>query len=228
LGDRLWLQLSGVTGLAEVYMAVDNLAGDCTWVKVLDGVDSGNYVIDNLLEGVWYAFTMVDDSGLADLMLKARPLSTRPYYSVDLLREGSTTHVEGRTIAYRLRVSAINPVNMPAAIFLYERQPFTTYREDEPYRDVFVAVCSPGDLEEYPEGAPPDTEPKFYRLDQVDLDFRSIIAVDEAFQALNNDVKELVYALQALRDLERAELCHVWAGCGPYEYPSSSSSSLSQ
>ena len=196
-------------------------------VSVLVAVGDGQHTVAGLIDDVWYLFFMEDDVGLERHYSRARPTNFLPYYSLDVLREAvEPPYVEGREFAYRLEARSINPIRMTQKIYLYERKPFNAFGDDE--RDVFVSVCSPGDLEEYPEDNPTSSNDgqRFFRKDSVDLVFRSSEEVEEAWSAICNDSRELVYALNRIRLLSRQELCQAWAG-DIQEGPDSSSSSSS-
>lgn len=237
LGDRLVVNLAGVVGLADVYVSPDALTQGGAWRQVLDGVGDGSYIITDLTENQWYLVCLVDAEGIAEHYARERPTNFLPYYSLELERESLETYVAGRTIGYRLIVNAINPIRMTDKVFLYERQPHRTEQDEE--RDIFVSVCSPGDLSAYPIDQPGSGEgPPLYRLSYVDLVFRSTQGVEDTWEALWNDVQELVIALENIRILSRSEVRHVWAGrvqplpsssssISPSSSSSSSSSSLS-
>jgi hypothetical protein len=223
-GGSVLVYLDNVVGTAEVYSAADTLTQGGSMVKRLTDVGNGQHTISGLVDGVWYLFFVTDGLGLEPHYERARPTNKLPYYSLDVLREAvDPPYVIGREFAYRMEARAINPERMTTKVFLYERQPFNAFSQDE--RDVFVSVCSPGDLEEYPEDAPSGITDgqQFFRKDSVDLVFRSSEELEQAWAAICTDVQELVYAMNRIRILGRHEICEAYAG--DIQDDSSSSSS---
>jgi hypothetical protein len=85
-------------------------------------------------------------------------------------------------------------------------------------------VCSPTDLEEYPEDEPiPEQRPEFFRLDYIDVVLRSRSEV----HAFIRDVAEDVYTLKRTLDLTDRMLPggEIWIGGEPVSSSSSLSSS---
>lgn len=108
--------------------------------------------------------------------------------------------VEGRTTGYRLYVEVKDPVNMPTEIFVHQRKPITW--GPNPYKDEFIGVASPADLEEYPITTPIDALHPFFRLATVDLVFRNVDYLVEAAVGLGLDVQELTRTMDGLELLE--------------------------
>jgi hypothetical protein len=124
------------------------------------------------------------------------------------------------TDGIRVRIEADSAEDMPRKIFAYLMLPL------KPGEDIragaFDHVCSPTDLEEYPEDEPiPDHRPEFFRLDYVDVVLRSRTEV----HAFVRDVAADVYQLKRTLDLMDHMLPggEIWIG----GEPASSSSSLS-
>lgn len=126
-------------------------------------------------------------------------MSTR---QIDLTFEMTKFPGPNTTDGFRLTCLAENGVDFTDnKIFRYERIPgFTVTDEDN---DVFNGVCSPADLEELPVDSPNlSQQPAFFRLDTIDLVFRSAAAGEQAFQDIQDDVTRLVKSLDALDVLE--------------------------
>lgn len=94
------------------------------------------------------------------------------------------------TDGIRVRITASDANLMPSKIFAYLLMPV------KPGEDVragaFDHVCSPVDLEEYPEDDPiPDIRPAWFRLDYVDVLLRSRAEVQAFIQDVAEDVQRL-------------------------------------
>ena len=112
----------------------------------------------------------------------------------------------------RLRVEASSAEGLPDKIFAYQllpTSPVTMARAG-----VFDHVCSPTDLEEYPEDAPlAHQQPAWFRLSYVDVLVRSWAAVQLHRQHLHDDVAVLLTTLNRMDDLEFAS--EEWVGDPP-------------
>jgi hypothetical protein len=127
--------------------------------------------------------------------------------------------------AYRLRVEATDPLNTGADphVFMFLRAPDNS---DGSTDDYFHAVASPPDMADYPVGAPTTGTPyPFFRLDYVELDFRSVSDANEALEVIVREVNALLLSLAILDKLVPAE--EFWVG-EPAEAAGSSSSTSSQ
>ncbi len=125
--------------------------------------------------------------------------------------------------AFRLRVEASDPSNSGAdpCVFLYNRRPVNPYNGD--VVDDFIAIASPGDLSEYPVGEPRDgTTFPFYRLDYVELDFRSTERASKTWLLLIAEIDNLMKALDRMEQLVPIE--EIWVGSAPTEGVSDSAS----
>lgn len=126
------------------------------------------------------------------------------------------------TDGIRIRITADGAYNMPAKVFAYLMQPLVP--GEEARVGSFDHVCSPTDLEEYPEDAPiPGQRPEWFRLDYVDVILRSRTEV----HAFIRDVAEDVYRLKTTLDLMDHMLPggEIWIGGEPSSSSQSSSSS---
>ena len=123
--------------------------------------------------------------------------------------------------AYRLRVEIEEAVEMDDRVFLYQRRPANAHTGE--VTDVFVTVCSPVDMADYPPGEPdPDRQYPFFRLNYVELDFRATSDAVEAYDLIVAELGTLCRALDRLEQLEAAS--SVWVGAGPPDEGGSSES----
>lgn len=116
--------------------------------------------------------------------------------------------------AFRLRVEATDPTDSGADphVFLYLRRPLNPY--DETQDDDFHAVASPGDLAEYPVGEPNGlTTYPFFRLDYVELDFRSTEQAEQVWLLIVAEVNALMQGLDRMETLVPVD--EVWVGAAP-------------
>jgi hypothetical protein len=112
----------------------------------------------------------------------------------------------------RVRITASDAMLMPEKIFAYLLLPMKP-GEDERV-GAFDHVCSPTDLEEYPEDDPiPNYRPEWFRLNYVDVILRSRAEVE----AFINDVLEDVQRLKDTLDLADTLLPggQTWVGSAP-------------
>lgn len=108
---------------------------------------------------------------------------------------------------FRLRLVASAPENLPSArIFAYEVLPLRPGEDPTTPAGYFSHVCSPADLEEFPElAAWVNSSPPFFRLESVDLVFRSRELAEEAYSTLAARVQQLCDSLarqQRLTELQ--------------------------
>ena len=129
--------------------------------------------------------------------------------------------------AFRLRVDVSDPTDSGADpfVFLYNAAPVNPYNGEQ--RADFLAVASPVDLSEYPAGEPNDaTTYPFFRLNYVELDFRSTEQAERAWELIVLEVDNLLKALDRMEQLEVAE--ETWVGAAPDDTGESASASDSQ
>ena len=116
------------------------------------------------------------------------------------------------TDGIRVRITATNANLMPNKIFAYLLLPLKPGETGQ--LGAFDHVCSPTDLEEYPEDDPiPNDRPAWFRLSYVDVLLRSRAEVD----AFIKDVAEDVQRLKATIDLADTLLPggQLWVGNAP-------------
>jgi hypothetical protein len=111
---------------------------------------------------------------------------------------------------FRFTLTAPSAAMMPTKIFKYRLVPTRVQANaSEPptvieLKGAFDGVCSPADLEDFPEDWPAqNARPPWYRLDYVDLIVRSRTIADMAYRAILGDAKHLVQALDLL-DIQEA------------------------
>lgn len=139
---------------------------------------------------------------------------------IKVQRYGMTTFVEGRTQGYRMRAVVSEVSGVDNALFAYQVMP--TVGGGTEYGARFSHVCSPADIEEFPKDAA-DPGKDFFRLTEVDLIFRNLKLLEDAWDKLQNDFTELVRTLNNMENLVLSEEVTF----GSFPAPSSSSSSSS-
>lgn len=112
--------------------------------------------------------------------------------------------VQGDSEGMRLRVEVAEAYNVSDKIFAYRLLP------TDPTTGVsagsFSHVCSPADLEDYPENAPTgNTVPAWYRLNYVDLLLHSAEEAETMKTQIQEDVQLLIDQLNALASLQPSD-----------------------
>lgn len=112
----------------------------------------------------------------------------------------------------RVRIEATDAALMPAKIFAYLLLPMKPAENERV--GAFDHVCSPTDLEEYPEDAPvPNARPEWYRLNFVDVILRSRGEVNDFIKNVVDDVQRLKDTLDLMDDLLPGG--EMWVGVPP-------------
>ena len=112
--------------------------------------------------------------------------------------------VPARTQAYRMVATVTEYEGISPDIFLYARR--TLEPKTETTGDVFISVCGPSDIEEFPVGEPdPLADLPYYRLSQIDLLFRSAETMEETWTAILSDIRNLGEAMTQINKLEVQE-----------------------
>ena len=107
-----------------------------------------------------------------------------------------TTDTDG----IRVRIEADDSNLMPTKVFAYQMLPVKPGEEDRV--GAFDHVCSPVDLEEYPEDQPlPNSRPAWFRLDYVDVLLRSRAEVKAFINSVVEDVQTLKTTLDITEEL---------------------------
>lgn len=116
------------------------------------------------------------------------------------------------TDGIRVRIEASDANLMPSKIFAYQLMPIGP--ADAERAGMFDHVCSPSDLEEYPEDEPTTTlRPAWFRLDYVDVLLRSRTEVDAFIRDVTADVQGLKEVLDVADDLQPSG--SLWIGTPP-------------
>lgn len=106
--------------------------------------------------------------------------------------------LENVTDGVRVRIDVVT-VGVSAKLFAYRKQPFNVNTGERV--GTFSHVCSPVDLEEFPEDAPNEgAVPPWYRLDFVDIFVRSEAEADDFVKSVNEDLESLVYTLKIMNE----------------------------
>lgn len=107
--------------------------------------------------------------------------------------------------SFKLLVEAINAQNMSDKIFVNQR--IRNFAKDT-IDDTFVAVCTPTQLEDFPEDSPEEGS-SYYRTNRVELIGRTPEFLQEVFETLLFEVKKLVVDLTDLENLKAAEVYNI-------------------
>lgn len=121
-------------------------------------------------------------------------------------------YFSSNTDALRVRIEASDANLMPSKIFAYLTLPAGTGTGVK--TAAFDHICSPVDIEEYPEDEPlPNARPAWFRLNYVDVLLRSREEVDSFITGVRADVEALKQALDRTDVLETG--ASVWVGPAP-------------
>lgn len=112
---------------------------------------------------------------------------------ISLRKRVSDTYVDGRTQGYLLQISIAEACRIDEAIFVFRRTVDTT---DE-VQDQFDHLASPYELLNLPVGDPSPGD-ELFRMDAVDMVFRSLELLNQAFTDIVSDVQELISTLNKL------------------------------
>lgn len=118
------------------------------------------------------------------------------------------------TDGIRIRITADNANLMPTKIFAYQLLPLKPGAAERV--GAFDHVCSPVDLEEYPEDEPlAGSRPAWFRLNYVDVLLRSRAEAQAFIKEVVEDVKRLKNTLDIAEDLIPGG--DLWIGTPPAE-----------
>ena len=116
------------------------------------------------------------------------------------------------TDGIRVRITASDAYLMPSKVFAYTMLPMKPNAEER--IGVFDHICSPTDLEEYPEDDPiPNQRPAWFRLNYVDVLLRSRSEVKEFIESVVSDVQRLKETLDRADNLGFGSA--LWIGAAP-------------
>ncbi len=124
--------------------------------------------------------------------------SEAPKRGVRFRRYAQSRFVINNIDGFRFRVVAYGAFDMPNEIFRYIRRPYNPTTGAE--ADEFDGVCSSVDLQELPAGAPTGVPP-YFRLDEIDVVFRTRAEADEAWSVLQTEFDALLDSLNAQDEL---------------------------
>jgi len=137
---------------------------------------------------------------VSDINFVASPLSN--FFKIV---RSITTGVPGRTQAYRMVATITEADGIDKNLFLYHRM--TLEPVSGTTGDFFRKIASPTDIEEYPVGAPDPQSPlPFYRLDSVDMLFRSADLLNETWEMMLADLRELGRTMTAISRLQAGDI----------------------
>jgi hypothetical protein len=119
--------------------------------------------------------------------------------SIQLVKQ-STVFLPDQS-SFKLIIEAVNAENMPSKIFVNQRVHNFAKSSIE---DVFCAVCTPTQLEDFDEDAPAQGT-SYFRVSKVELVARTPEALKDVFDSILFEVKKLVVDLTALDDLNNAQ-----------------------
>lgn len=98
--------------------------------------------------------------------------------------------------AIRLRITASDPLNMEAAVFVWHRLPKSPFQDEA--IDVVSHIASAADMAEFPVDEPTLAGIPYFRRSYVDFLFRSTTECEAAWERAERDVGVLVESLKAL------------------------------
>lgn len=199
---------------------------------------AGTHELAGFPVGAVYGLFGVQVSGSGEIQSGPSNLATvrllqRETYAVQLTRAPLVDYNAYDVAAYRIQVNVSGSSEIPAEIFLYQKEP----DEDplQPLKDSFLGVCSVADLEQFPVGAPAGVPP-FYRLSWVDVVEDRLQKIDEIWKSLASAVRELCIRLGEMEVIESVSVVPIYSGgmtsmssssLVPYENSLSSISSMS-
>lgn len=105
--------------------------------------------------------------------------------------------------SYKLTVDAVNAEDMPDKIFVKQR--IRNFARGV-FEDTFVAVCTPVQLEDFPEDSPEEGGSSYYRTNSIELIMRTPEELQNVFDSLLWEVKKLVSDLTDIEQLKEEEI----------------------
>lgn len=120
------------------------------------------------------------------------------------LVHAASRYVYNRIDGIRVRIQAVEATGMTTKVFAYLMSP--TNPQTLAKKGVFDHVCSPVDLEEYPEDEPvANSVPAWFRLNYVDVLLRSRQEADDFIEQVFNDVRALKLTLNVQDTVETVD-----------------------
>lgn len=122
--------------------------------------------------------------------------------TLNVTRYGVVNVNYARLGAYRLRVEVAPTPDNPDVdpnVFLYLQGLPDPGSDDT--KDEYLAVCSPADMAEFPAGAPrEDTAYPIFRDRVCEIDLRSVLIANKAWEVIVADIGTLLEALDVLEN----------------------------
>lgn len=106
------------------------------------------------------------------------------------------------SLAYRLQATVLEATNIDPNIFVYETSPAVAVQNDSEVASRFNRVATPPDMQELPVGEP-EADGYFFRLDTVDLYYRTTAELSDARDQIRRRVKALLEAISQLTVLKQ-------------------------
>lgn len=104
--------------------------------------------------------------------------------------------------SYKLELQAVDAQNMTNKIFVNQR---TRSFSKDTLEDVFCAIATPTQLEDFAEDSPNEGT-SFFRTNRIELVARTPEMLQDVFESILYEVKKLVVDLDALDNLEDAQV----------------------
>ena len=106
----------------------------------------------------------------------------------------------------RLRLEVEETIDIDRFVFVHERFSINT-GSGVTNNNRFIAVAKPSDLATYPVGSPSTDPslPQFFRMDMMDMYFRSPDLLYECFESIQTDLNSLVRAMSRLNDIHELD-----------------------
>ena len=127
-----------------------------------------------------------------ELMSSSSAIPPDCKFGITLQRALSRYDVPGRAQVWRMRILVTNYYGVDPNLFVYQRG--LAQMETGDIVDKFIAIASPGDLEEYSAGSPA-TGQDLYRLAEVDLLSKNDTLLSETWKLIKADVEELIRSI---------------------------------
>jgi len=190
--DPAWFRLNYVDLIVRAPLTADEL-----WEAILDDITILKDSLDNrgdLSESSSYS---IDSAFLSEGADEVAFSSSSSLFSESLGAEISTREVVlifnaivETADGFNIRAVANSATGLSKNLFRYIRHPLNPNDADR--QDRFDGVCSPADIEDFPENAPFGyIDPKFFRLNYVDLVLETLEEAETFRAELIDEVEQL-------------------------------------